>query len=99
MGKKMIIVLDAIDEELLKNGPVGIVCSSQVNGNCIFYSKGGARCSMCSNLISQSPSGKDGDGFLCRYYDTRKASVIESDNDQLNEILDMIVELQKDNSK
>lgn len=99
MGKKMIIVLDAIDEELINSGPVGVVCSSQVNGNCIFYSKGGARCSMCNNLISQSPSGKDCDGFLCRYYDTRKASVIESDNDQLNEILDMIRELQKDNSK
>lgn len=97
MGKKMIIVLDAIDEALLNRGPV--VCSSQVNGNCVFYSKGGASCSMCNNLISQSPSGKDGDGFLCRYYDTHKASVIESDNDQLNEILDMIVELQKDNRK
>lgn len=99
MSKKMIIVLDAIDEELLNSSPVGVVCSSQVTGNCVFYSKGGARCSMCNSLISQSPSGKDGDGFLCRYYDTRKASVIESDNDQLNEILDMIVELQKDNRK
>lgn len=95
----MIIVLDAIDDELLNSGSVGVVCSSQVAGDCIFYAKGGARCSMCNNLISQSPSGKDCAGFLCRYYDTRKASVIESDNDQLNEILDMIVELQKDDSK